>query len=66
MDIVLSEVAARRGFISQEQFGLHDILNNRFGRYYQQGGSSRLSASLVARGQTGRQRQKKRNLQGAA
>jgi len=66
MDIVLSEVPARRGFISQEQFGLHDILNNRFGRYYQQGGSSQLSASLVARGQTGRQRHRKRDIQGAA
>lgn len=66
MDIVLSEVPARRGFIAQEQFGLHDILNNRFGRYYQQGGSSQLSASLVARGQTGRQRRGKRNIQGAA
>jgi saccharopine dehydrogenase-like NADP-dependent oxidoreductase len=66
MDIVLSEAPARRGFISQEQFGLHDIVNNRFGRYYQQGGSSQLSASLVARGQTGRQRRGKRNLKGAA
>lgn len=66
MDIVLSETPARRGFVMQEHFGLHDILNNRFGRYYQQGGSSQLSASLVARGQTGRQRHGKRNLKGAA
>ena len=66
MDIVLSERPARRGFIPQEQFGLQDILNNRFGRYYQQGGSSQLSASLVARGETGRQRHKRTRVQGAA
>lgn len=66
MDIVLSEAPARRGFVPQEHFGLHDILNNRFGRYYQQGGSSQLSASLVARGQTGRQRHRQPKVQGAA
>ncbi|HUD96284.1 MAG TPA: hypothetical protein VMO24_02005, partial [Woeseiaceae bacterium] len=65
MDIVLSEKTARRGFISQEAFGLQEILGNRFGRFYQQGGSSQLSASLVARGQTGRQRGKHEKIQGA-
>jgi saccharopine dehydrogenase-like NADP-dependent oxidoreductase len=66
MDIVLSEKPARRGFISQEAFGLQDILGNRFGRFYQQGGNSQLSASLVARGQTGRQRRKHEKIQGVS
>lgn len=56
MDIVLSASPARSGFIAQEEFGLADILGNRFGEYYEHGGSSQLSAELVARGETGRQR----------
>lgn len=59
MDIVLSEAPSRAGFISQEQFGLNDILGNRFGEYYEHGGSSQLSAELVARGETGHQRKTK-------
>lgn len=64
MDIVLSEQSGRRGFVSQEAFGLQDILDNRFGRYYRQGGSSQLSAKLVARGETGRQRHKQEKSEG--
>lgn len=56
MDIVLSQSPARSGFIAQEEFSLSDILGNRFGEYYEHGGSSQLSAELVARGETGRQR----------
>lgn len=59
MDIVLSENSRRSGFIAQEQFGLQEILSNRFGEYYEHGGSNQLSADLVARGATGRQRKKK-------
>jgi saccharopine dehydrogenase-like NADP-dependent oxidoreductase len=59
MDIVLSDSPARQGFISQEQFSLGDILGNRFGEYYEHGGSSQLSAELVARGETGYQRKTK-------
>jgi hypothetical protein len=59
MDIVLSESPARTGFISQERFSLGDILGNRFGEYYEHGGSSQLSAELVARGETGHQRKTK-------
>jgi saccharopine dehydrogenase-like NADP-dependent oxidoreductase len=59
MDIVLSETPTRTGFISQEQFSLNDILGNRFGEYYEHGGSSQLSAELVARGETGHQRKTK-------
>lgn len=64
MDIVLSAATPRQGFVSQEEFGLQDILDNRFGRFYKQGGSSQLSASLVSRGQTGRQRQKHAKIEG--
>ncbi|MGH8194759.1 MAG: saccharopine dehydrogenase family protein [Woeseiaceae bacterium] len=59
VDIVLSETPTRAGFISQEQFSLNDILGNRFGEYYEHGGSSQLSAELVARGETGHQRKTK-------
>jgi saccharopine dehydrogenase-like NADP-dependent oxidoreductase len=59
MDIVLSSNPERSGFIAQEEFGLHEILSNRFGEYYEHGGSNQLSADLVARGETGRQRGKR-------
>jgi len=59
MDIVLSSNPERSGFIAQEEFGLQEILSNRFGEYYEHGGSSQLSADLVARGATGRQRRKR-------
>ncbi|MEX2495457.1 MAG: saccharopine dehydrogenase C-terminal domain-containing protein [Woeseia sp.] len=58
MDIVLGGTP-RSGFIPQEQFGLQEILSNRFGEYYEHGGSNKLSAELIARGETGRQRRKK-------
>jgi saccharopine dehydrogenase-like NADP-dependent oxidoreductase len=59
VDLVLSANPQRRGFIAQEEFGLQQILGNRFGEYYEHGGSNKLSADLVARGETGRQRGKK-------
>jgi hypothetical protein len=63
MDIVLSTKPQRSGFIAQEEFGLQEILSNRFGEYYEHGGSNKLSADLVARGETGRQRRKKAEMQ---
>ena len=56
LDIVLSEPAKYTGFVTQEQFRLADILDNRFGRFYAQGGTNLTSAELVARGKTGHQR----------
>lgn len=56
LDIVLSEPAKYTGFVAQEQFRLADILDNRFGRFYAQGGTNLTSAELVARGETGHQR----------
>ena len=56
MDLVLTNQSDRKGFIAQEEFGLNDILENRFGRFYAHGGSSQTSAELVARGEAGHQR----------
>ena len=56
MDRILQGPGQRKGFLAQEEFSLKNILDNRFGEYYAQGGSSQLSAELVARGATGHQR----------
>ena len=56
MDSILQSPEKHQGFIAQEEFSLQNILNNRFGEYYAHGGSSQLSAELVARGETGHQR----------
>ncbi len=56
LDLVLQNPAQYAGFVTQEQFSLHAILDNRFGEYYAHGGSYQTSADLVARGQTGHQR----------
>ncbi len=53
MDLVLSKPGTYQGFVAQEHFGLTDILDNEFGRFYADGGSSELSKDLVARGRTG-------------
>jgi saccharopine dehydrogenase-like NADP-dependent oxidoreductase len=56
MDLVLSDPSRPGGFVAQEEFGLADILDNRFGRFYAHGGTNQTSAELVARGATGHQR----------
>ncbi|MEL7539140.1 MAG: saccharopine dehydrogenase C-terminal domain-containing protein [Pseudomonadota bacterium] len=53
MDLVLASPEGYHGFVAQEQFSLGDILDNRFGSYYAQGGSSDLSKDVVARGMSG-------------
>jgi len=58
MDLVLSNPSKHSGFIAQEEFGLNDILDNRFGEYYAHGGTNLTSAEVVARGETGHQRAK--------
>jgi saccharopine dehydrogenase-like NADP-dependent oxidoreductase len=60
MDLVLSEPGKFSGFVAQERFQLTDIIENRFGRFYAQGGNNQTSAELVARGETGHQRADKR------
>ncbi len=56
MDLVMSNPSHYSGFIAQEEFGLSDILENRFGEYYAHGGTNLASAEAVARGETGHQR----------
>ncbi|MCC5867363.1 MAG: saccharopine dehydrogenase NADP-binding domain-containing protein [Gammaproteobacteria bacterium] len=52
VDLILADPAAYQGFVAMERFGLKDIVDNRFGRHFAQGGSSALSARLVAAGAT--------------
>jgi len=56
VDLVLQHPEKYHGFVAQEKFSLPDILNNRFGRYYAQGGTKDLSAEVVVSGKAGRQR----------
>jgi saccharopine dehydrogenase-like NADP-dependent oxidoreductase len=55
-DLVLSHPGRYRGFVRQEDFRLVDVLDNRFGRYYADGGSKDVSARMVVSGQAGHQR----------
>ncbi|HEY5101432.1 MAG TPA: saccharopine dehydrogenase C-terminal domain-containing protein [Steroidobacteraceae bacterium] len=56
VDLVLQHPKKYQGFVAQENFSMSDILNNRFGRYYAQGGTKDLSAEVVVTGKAGRQR----------
>ena len=58
MDLVMSDPSKYSGFIAQEEFGLSEILENRFGEYYAHCGTNQASAEAVARGATGHQRVK--------
>ena len=52
-DKVLSNPSDYRGFVAQEQFSLSDILDNRFGRLYADGGTSATSSIAIATASTG-------------
>ncbi len=56
VDLVLQQPNKYQGFVAQESFAMPDILSNRFGRYYAQGGTKDLSAEVVVTGKAGRQR----------
>jgi saccharopine dehydrogenase-like NADP-dependent oxidoreductase len=56
VDLVLQHPQQYQGFVPQEKFSMPDILSNRFGRYYAQGGTKDLSAEVVVSGKAGRQR----------
>jgi saccharopine dehydrogenase-like NADP-dependent oxidoreductase len=56
VDLVLGHPGRYRGFVRQEDFKLVDVLDNRFGRHYADGGSKDVSARMVVAGQTGQQR----------
>ncbi len=56
VDLVLARPGAYRGFVRQEQFGLPQVLANRFGAWYQKGGDKNVSGQMVVEGKAGRQR----------
>jgi len=56
VDLVLREPGRYHGFVRQEDFSLVDVLANRFGRHYADGGSKDVSARMVVAGKTGHQR----------
>ena len=56
VDLVLGHPGRYRGFVRQEDFKLVDVLDNRFGRHYADGGGKDISARMVVAGQTGQQR----------
>jgi saccharopine dehydrogenase-like NADP-dependent oxidoreductase len=56
VDLVLQHPDQYHGFVPQEKFRMPDILRNRFGRFYAQGGTKDLSAEVVVTGKAGRQR----------
>ena len=60
VDLVLEHPERYHGFIAQEEFRLTDILANRFGRHYAQGGSKDISAEVIVSGKTGHQRSQKK------
>jgi len=55
-DLVLAHPGRYRGFVRQEDFRLVDLLDNRFGRHFADGGSKEVSARMVVSGQAGQQR----------
>jgi saccharopine dehydrogenase-like NADP-dependent oxidoreductase len=55
-DLVLDHPERYRGFVRQEQFRLPEILANRFGAWYAQGGDKTVSARMVVEGTAGRQK----------
>jgi saccharopine dehydrogenase-like NADP-dependent oxidoreductase len=60
VDLVLEHPDRYQGFIAQEEFRLTDILANRFGRFYAQGGTKDVSAEVIVSGKTGHQRTQKK------
>jgi len=56
VDLVLRDPTRYRGFVRQEDFSLVEVLANRFGRHYADGGTKEVSARMVAAGQAGHQR----------
>jgi len=55
-DLVLAHPGRYRGFVRQEDFRLLDVLDNRFGRHFANGGTKDVSARMVVSGQAGQQR----------
>ena len=53
LDLVVTNAGQYSGMVRQEDFRLKDILDNRFGKYFAQGGSIAASMRAVATGETG-------------
>lgn len=51
LDLILNNPQDYQGFVTQEQFPLKDVLENRFGKYYAAGGSKDDSFEMVVTGQ---------------
>lgn len=56
VDLVVNGGGKHHGFVRQEDFGLQDVLKNRFGRHYGATGGKEVSANIVVSGQAGHQR----------
>jgi saccharopine dehydrogenase-like NADP-dependent oxidoreductase len=56
VDLVIASDGGYSGFVRQEDFRLGDVLENRFGRRYVDGGSKDVSARMIVAGHTGHQR----------
>jgi saccharopine dehydrogenase-like NADP-dependent oxidoreductase len=56
VDLVLQHEGRFAGFVRQEDFSLVDVLANRFGRHYADGGSKDVGARMVVAGTAGHQR----------
>lgn len=56
VDLVLQGGGRHQGFVRQEDFSLVEVLENRFGRHYAEGGGKEISASVVVSGRAGHQR----------
>ena len=56
VDLVMRERGRYRGFVRQEDFSLTDVLANRFGRHYADGGNKDVSSRVIVAGRTGHQR----------
>lgn len=56
VDLVMQNPGKYHGFVRQEDFSLVDVLANRFGKHYADGGSKEVSSRMVVAGTTGHQR----------
>jgi len=56
VDLVMQSKGRYHGFVRQEDFSLVDVLNNRFGKHYADGGCKEVSSRMIVAGTTGQQR----------
>ena len=56
VDLVMQNAGRYHGFVRQEDFSLVDVLNNRFGKHYSDGGGKEISSRMIVAGTTGQQR----------